>query len=192
MSCFDVELIYRYLDDDLDPAGREEFEGHLGRCPACRRAVDERRLIARAAASLPPLEMPPDFSRRVLARIEDRPKVSVFGWLALGSTAVVSLMAVAVVLLVLSGRSLAQIVGGLEGFIVSTFKSGAVLFGKVTSLVALVLRVLGQLLSAFWGGLSSLTAVVPWPVWVISLAVLLLIIATSIYGLRKILVGARS
>jgi anti-sigma factor RsiW len=192
MSCFNAERVYRYLDNDLDRAGREEFERHLGLCPACRRAVDERRLIAQAAAGLPPLELPPGFSRRVMARLEDRPRVSVFGWLALGSTAFVSLVAVVVGVFVLSGRSLTELVTGFEGFMVNTFKSGAILFGKATSLVSLVLSVVNHILSALWGGLAGLTAVIPWPVWVFSLAFLLIIIATSIYGLRKILVGVHS
>ena len=191
-GCFKAEDIYRYLDDDLDRGAREGFEGHLGACPACRRAVEERRLIARAAADLVPLEVPPDFSRRVLARIEDRPRVSVFGWLALGSTAFVSLVAVVVGVFVLSGKSLAQLVAGFEGLVVNTFKSGALLFSKAAAVVGLVLNVFTHLLNAIWSGLSGLAAVVPWPVWVVSLTLLTIIITTSILGLRKILVGVRS
>lgn len=192
MSCSDSERIDRYLEGELDAVAREEFERHLDLCPACRRAVNEWRLMTETAASLPPLELPPDFCRRVMDRIEGRPRTSVFGWLALGSTAFVSLAAVVVGVLVVFGHSLTELVAGLEGFLVTTFKNGAMLFGQATTLITQVLSVLGHFLSAFWDGLSGLASVVPLPLALAILAVQVLIIASSIYGLRKILIGVRS
>jgi anti-sigma factor RsiW len=192
MTCFSAAEIYRYLDGELDASARAEFERHLGLCPACRRALDERRRLNEAAAALPPLEPPPDFTARVMARLEDRPRVSVFGWLALASTAVVSVLAVTVGLLVLSGHSLGELVLGLEGFLIRTLKSGTVLFGQVTSFVTLTLSLVRHFLSALWEGLSGLASVLPLPELALALGVTLLIVIGSIVGLRKILVGVRS
>ncbi len=192
MSCYDAERINRYLEGELDIAAREEFERHLGLCPACRRAVDEWRRMTEAASSLPPLELPAGFSQRVMARIEGRPRTSVFGWLALGSTAFVSLAAVVVGVLVVLGYSPTELITGFEGFLVTTFKNGAMLFGQATTLVTQVVSVIGHFLSAMWDGLSGLASVIPLPVVLVILTVQILIIASSVYGLRKILIGVRS
>jgi hypothetical protein len=192
MSCLNADRIDRYIEGEMDPAAREDFERHLRSCPACRRAVDEWRLLAEAAAGLPPLELPSDFSRRVMARIGAAHGVSVFGWLFLGAAALVSLVSVGVGVLVLSGHSLTELVLGLEGFLVTTFKSGALVFGQVTSVIGLVVSVVRHYLSALWDALSGFGSVIPLPLAAAVLAVQVLIIGAAAYGLKKILVGVRS
>lgn len=192
MNCLNAEHIERYLEGDLSPAEREELERHLGACPACRRAVEDERRLTEAARSLAPLTLPAGFSARVMALIPERTRVSVFGWLALGATAGVSLLAVVVGALVLSGHSLTDLVMGFEGFLVSTFKNGAMLFGQATAFVGLCLSVVRHFLVAMWEGLSGIGSVVPLPVCVAVLAVLLLIVASSICAVRRILIGVRS
>ncbi len=194
MSCLNADQIDRYLEGELDRTEREDFERHLGTCPACRRAVDDWRLLSEAAAGLPALELPPDFSLRVMARIEADHKapVSVFGWLALGAAALVSLFSVLVGVLILSGHSLTGLILGLEGFLVTTFKSGALLFGQATSAIGLVVSVVRHYLSALWDALSGFGSVIPLPTAVAILAVQALIIGVAAFGLRKILVGVRS
>jgi anti-sigma factor RsiW len=72
MICPSLERIYDYLDGSLSAGERAEFEAHFAGCPGCRRALAERRTIAEAATSLPPLEVPDDFVLGVMTRL-DRP-----------------------------------------------------------------------------------------------------------------------
>ena len=194
MSCLNADQVDRYVEGEMDRAARGDFERHLGTCPSCRRAVEDWRLLSEAAAGLPALPMPADFSQRVMARIEAgrRSPVSVFGWLALGSAALVSLVSVLVGVLVLSGHSLTGLVLGLEGFLVTTFKSGALLFGQATSAIGLVVSVVRHYLAALWDALSGFGSVVPLSTAIVLLAIQALVIGAAAFGLKKILVGVRS
>ena len=191
MSCFTAEHIYRYLDGELDQAERREFEQHLDGCPSCRRALAQRRLVAEAAAGLPDLQLPADFSGRVMERI-DRPRVTALGWfvLAAGSCASMTLMIVG--LFLLAGHSLTDLFLGIEGFLIGTMKNGAILFGRMTSLVGLTFSVLNHILAAIVDGLKGMTSIIS-PAYLALIAVLLIgVITTSVYGLRKLFLGERS
>jgi predicted anti-sigma-YlaC factor YlaD len=87
MSCLRPEEIYARLDGGLDPAEASRIERHLAECPACRIALDERRLIQQAAESLPSIAVPADFAAGITARLEPAedaalPRLSLRGWLA--------------------------------------------------------------------------------------------------------------
>lgn len=191
MSCFTAERIYRYLDGELDQAERREFERHLDGCPSCRRALAQRRLVTEAAVGMPDLELPPDFSRRVMERI-DKPRVTVLGWLVLAAASCASMTLVIVGLFLLAGHSLTDLLLGIQGFLTGTLKNGAILFGRVTSLISLTLSVINHIFTALGDGLKGMTAVIP-PAWLAVITVILIgVITTSVYGLRKLFLGERS
>jgi predicted anti-sigma-YlaC factor YlaD len=191
MSCFNAENIYRYLDGELDQAERRDFERHVDACPKCRRAVEERRLLTEAAGSLPALELPADFSARVMARLE-RPRVTVFGWLAISAGSFASVVMLVVGVLTIGARSITDLVLGTESFLTSTLKNGAVLFGRATSLINLCFRVIYHFLAALWDGLAGVTAIIPLP-WIAAITVVLLAVVTTSYlTMRKLFLGERS
>jgi len=191
MSCFTAERIYRYLDGELDQAERREFEQHHDGCPSCRRALAQRRLVTEAAVSLPDLELPPDFSRRVMERI-DKPRVTVLGWLVLAAGSCASMTLVIVGLFLLAGHSLTDLFLRIEGFLMGTLKNGAILFGRMTSLISLTFSVITHIFTALGDGLKGMTAVIP-PAWMAVITVILIgVITTSVYGLRRLLLGERS
>jgi len=191
MSCFTAGRIYRYLDGELDQAERREFEQHLGGCPSCRRALAERRLVTEAAVRLPDLELPPDFSLRVMERI-DRPRVTVLGWLVLAAASCASMTLVIVGLFLLAGHSLTDLLLRIQGFLTGTLKNGAILFGRVTSLISLTLSVINHMFTALVDGLKGMTSVIP-PAWLAVITVILIgLITTSVFGMRKLFLGERS
>ncbi len=99
MNCPGPEQVYSYLEGFLAAEEARRFEGHLASCAPCREEVEERRLLARAAESLPRLELPADFTLRVMAAVSPQ-KVSLRSWLGgfavWVSTIILSLGAVAV------------------------------------------------------------------------------------------------
>src|SRR5580765_1472412 len=64
---FPDELLSAFLDDELDPADREQVEQHLAASEADRLVVAELQRLRGEVASLPPAEVSPDFTDRVLA-----------------------------------------------------------------------------------------------------------------------------
>jgi len=191
MSCLTAERIYRYLDGELDQAELREFEQHLDGCPSCRRALAERRLVTEAAVSLPSLELPPDFSSRVMERI-DKPKFTVLGWLVLAAGSCASMTLVIVGLFLLAGHSLTDLFLRIQGFLTGTLKNGAILFGRMTSLISLTFSVINHIFTALGDGLKGITAVLP-PAWLaVTTLILIGVITTSVYGMRKLFLGERS
>jgi anti-sigma factor RsiW len=191
MSCVTAERIYRYLDGELDQAERRDLERHLDGCPSCRRALAERRRVGEAAAGLPDLALPPGFSRRVMERIE-RPRVTALGWLVLAAGSCASMVIVIAGLFLLAGHSLTDLVLGVQGFLTGTLKNGAVLFGRMASLVTLTISVINHMFTALADGLKGVASVIPLP-WLAAITIILIgVITTSVYGMRKLFLGERS
>lgn len=64
---FPDELLSAFLDDELNPADREQVEQHLATSEADRLLVAELQRLRGEVASLPPAEVSSDFTDRVLA-----------------------------------------------------------------------------------------------------------------------------
>jgi anti-sigma factor RsiW len=64
---FPDELLSAFLDDELEPADREQVEQHLAASEADRLLVAELQRLRGEVAALPPVEVSSDFTDRVLA-----------------------------------------------------------------------------------------------------------------------------
>jgi predicted anti-sigma-YlaC factor YlaD len=60
-----VELVTAYLEDALDPAGRERFEEHLVLCDGCQNYLDQMRTTVRLTGRLEQ-ELPPELEEQML------------------------------------------------------------------------------------------------------------------------------
>jgi anti-sigma factor RsiW len=65
-----VGLIVRAADGALDAAGRARLEAHMATCERCRAALEAQRLAHVLLADWPETMAAPDFSARVLARLD--------------------------------------------------------------------------------------------------------------------------
>lgn len=78
MTCQECcELLYDYLNNDLDASGHEQLEAHLAECPACRAELDEIRdairLYHRYVMTIEPGE---GFAERVMAVLPAAPEAT--------------------------------------------------------------------------------------------------------------------
>ena len=64
---FPDELLSAFLDDELEPADREQVEQHLATSEADRLLVAELQRLRGDVAALPPAKVSDDFTDRVLA-----------------------------------------------------------------------------------------------------------------------------
>lgn len=155
MTCATLERIYDYLDGGLSAAERAAFEAHLAVCPGCRRALAERRTIAEAATSLPPLEVPGDFVGGIMSRLgssapQAAPAKRVRGFrLAPVLTGASALGAVAVAVSFVTGNGLFGIFLGLGRTLRATAFSSAQGILKAVK----VLLHLGKMAADFLSGL---------------------------------------
>ncbi len=183
MSCLTISDLYDYLEEGLSPERMNETSEHLRSCRRCRRAVEERKLIAEAASSLPPFEVPEDFPERVMSRIS-RPRVPGSGWL-IGLISGSSLLTLISVLLIASGRNALEFFKGASQTFWESAKNAAVFTAKLASLVSIIGRTLRSLLEAGGKSLSVLTSLLHPGVQIFILVLALGILASLFYGLRK-------
>jgi anti-sigma factor RsiW len=183
MSCLTISDLYDYLEEGLSPERMNELREHLRSCRRCRRAVEERRIIAEAASTLPRIEVPEDFTERVMSRIS-RPKVSRPGWL-IGLVSGTSLLALISVVLIASGRNALEFFRGASQIFWESAKNAAVLAAKLAALLSLFGRTFRSLLEAGGKSLSVLTSLLHPGVQIFILVLALGILASLFYGLRK-------
>jgi anti-sigma factor RsiW len=183
MSCLKISDLYDYLEGGLSPERTSEVEEHLGVCQRCRRAVEERRLIAEAASRLPPFEVPEDFPERIMSRIS-RPRARSSGWL-IGLVSGSALLSLISILLIASGRSTLEFFSSASQTFWETAKNAAVLAAKLAALVSLAGRTLRSLLEAGTKGLSVLTSLLHPGIQIFILVLALGILASLFYGVRK-------
>lgn len=136
-DCRSVEILYLYLEGELDPAERRGLEAHLEACPACGEALAERRLLHEAFTSLPPLEVPPDFALSVMDRIPAADEKA--GWLTPLASGMAALVVGLLGFYILTGESLSDILVSVSW----SLSSG---IGRLLPLFAKMLKVGGLLL----------------------------------------------
>jgi anti-sigma factor RsiW len=192
MNCLRLDLLYEYLEGALDAPRRAEVEAHLACCPDCRAAVEERRLIHLASFGFPNFDVPADFTRRVMARV-DAGRSTALAWLAavVGSLAGVFLTFLAYVLI--TGQSFIGVLTSVLGALGKGTQVALVWLGKVAKLGAIILPVLkdlGENLVKAGGQLAASAG--PGFFVATSFALLLLMVLAAIGLGRRLFAGERS
>jgi anti-sigma factor RsiW len=183
MSCFKINDIYDYIEGNLSSERKEELERHLGACPKCRQAVEDRRMIDEAASGLPPFAVPDDFADRVMARIApSRVKSSVWLFLLASASSVLALAAVA---MTASGGSVLGIISGAGHSLWEYIKSAAVFAAKTASLFSLAGKTARPLLEAAYKGLAVLTSLIHPAVQIMIFVLVIALVLSLFFGMRK-------
>jgi anti-sigma factor RsiW len=183
MNCLKSNDIYDFIEGRLAPERSEEMERHLGACPGCRRAAEERRRIAEAASGLPPFAVPDDFTDRVMARIAPLRIKPPAGLVILAAAS--SCLAVASAILIASGRSGLELISGASHALWGFVKSAAVFAAKAATLLTLLGKTLRPLAEAGYRGFAALTSFIGPGIQVMIFILALGLIVSLFFGLRK-------
>ncbi|MBN2244310.1 MAG: zf-HC2 domain-containing protein [Candidatus Aminicenantes bacterium] len=141
MNCLTIEEIYKYIENELNDQEREKVEKHISTCPRCLKAVEERKLITRAAQSLPDLKLPDDFSQAILNQIFP-PKISLKGWLAAFTGGIASSAIAFAFLLLISGYDLAAALINIYREFIDIFRNISILAVKFVKTMTVLLKVM--------------------------------------------------
>lgn len=98
MDCLKIKDIYAYLENEMPAELRTKVEDHLKSCPDCQRLLEDRKAYLEDLSSLPDLEVPEDFTEKLMNNLPDLKSPAPI-WLALagGLYFLFSLMVVIVV-----------------------------------------------------------------------------------------------
>lgn len=191
MRCLSIEQIYLYLEKELSPAEEREIHEHLAACPKCKKAVEERRVLLQAAESLPLWKTPPDFAQQVMARIFPE-RVSSLAWLGAAASGFASMILAVVLFALVTGQSLSSLLFNIYHTGLDFLKNLSPLFAKILKVASLLVKILQQLGELLIKGLTLLTTIISPQVQIILIAVAIIFIASSIYGIkRKLLIGEK-
>ncbi len=191
MRCLRIEQIYLYLEKELPPAEEREIHKHLAACPKCKKAVEERRVLLQAAESLPLWKTPPDFTQQVMARIFPK-RASPLAWLGAAASGFASMILAIVIFALVTGQSLSSLIISIYHTSLDFLKNLPPLFAKILKVASLLVKILQQLVELLVKGLTLLTTIISPQVQIILIAVAIIFIASSIYGIRrKLLIGEK-
>ena len=155
-DCRSAESFYLYLEGELDPFERREFEAHLARCPSCRGVLDERRVLHEAFTSLPPLEVPDGFCGSVMDRIPEAPAGRA-AWLSPLASGLAALVVALLGFYLLTGENLSDVLVSVS----RSFSSGVAgllpLLAKLWKVGGLLLDVASGFVSMLGRGLTAVS-----------------------------------
>ena len=66
------KMISQYVDDDLTPEEKKDFDAHIRSCASCREELEEARALRRLFASAQRFPAPYGFPTRVLANLDEK------------------------------------------------------------------------------------------------------------------------
>ena len=73
MKCTHVrKMISQYVDDELGPDEKKDFDAHIQSCASCREKLEETRALHLLFASAQRFPAPYGFATRVLANLEEK------------------------------------------------------------------------------------------------------------------------
>ena len=192
MRCLSIEQVYLYLEKELSPAEDREIDKHLAACSKCKKVVEERRLLLQAAESLPLWKTPPDFAQQVMARIFPE-RVSPLAWLGAAVSGFASMILAIVIFALATGQSLSSLLFNIYHTGLDFLKNLSPLFAKILKVVSLLVKILQQLGELLIKGLTLLSTIISPQVQIILIAVAIIFLASSIYGIkRKLLIGEKA
>jgi anti-sigma factor RsiW len=192
MSCLRPDTMDLYLEGALSESERRGFDEHLGVCPACRRALEDRRALNLAFSSLPPIEVPPGFAAAVLARLPEEPR-SAFGWLVSVATGTGVFLAGLLGYYLLTGESLAGVLISAGRGVLGFLSLAAPFLVKVFKVLQVFLALAGDFARALVKGLGVVSSLVSPEAIGLALLLGLTLALLLAVGVRKIVThGERS
>jgi anti-sigma factor RsiW len=76
MRCWHArKMISRYVDGELSPDEKKDFDLHLRKCASCRQGLEETRALHRMFVTARRFPAPYGFATRVLANLEEQRRV---------------------------------------------------------------------------------------------------------------------
>jgi hypothetical protein len=191
MNCLHLDQIYLFLEGELPPEEYRSVKNHISSCGHCRKAVQERKLLVEASQSLPNLEIPQDFTRRILDSIFPK-RISLRDWVIAASVGLSSAVLAFFIIYLFSGQTLTDLFIHLNQTVLTLFENIVVVLTKAAKLVYVGFLVLFKIASLIITGLGSLTTILSPQFQIGLIAFAVIVSALLLFGIkRKFLAGEK-
>jgi predicted anti-sigma-YlaC factor YlaD len=185
MKCLNTDEIFLYLEGQL-PDREEAIQDHLAACTKCRLAIANRKQVNRAADSLPRMEVPEGFTRKIIALLFPvRPRLR-DGLIALGA-GFAFFVFVTYAYLAFTGKTLAGFFLAIGRTLIEAVQTIALISVKTYKLVTVGIRVVGQLLDLAFHELARLSSFISLEAQIILVTVSIMGFLSLFYLFRKFL-----
>ncbi len=192
MTCLSIEQIYLYIEKELPSAKNKEIQKHLADCPKCQKTVKERILLVEAAENLAEWETPRGFTQQVMDRIFPT-SVSPLAWLGAVASGCASLILAVVLFALVTGQNFSDLLRASYSTVLNVVKHLSPLIAKILKLVSLLFKILQQFGEFLVKILTVLTSLISPQVQIIIITLAIVLIASSLYGLRrKLFIGEKA
>ncbi len=184
MSCLHIDQIYLFLEEGFSPEETQSIREHISSCLKCRSAVEEREVLVKASKSLPPLEIPPGFTQRVLTQIFPR-VTPLREWLTAAAVGIISAVFAFFAVYLLTGQNLGYLFINLNRMALDLFRNFIFILVKASKLISLLVKILYKLGSLFVNGLANLTTLLNPEIQIILIALTVILSALLLYGAKR-------
>jgi anti-sigma factor RsiW len=175
-----------YLEGELNESGRREIEGHLARCPACREALEGRRLLLGAFSSLPPLPVPSDFAVSVVSRLPAARGLA-FGWFVAAISSTLTFLTLLLGYYLATGKSLTEMLLPAGRFCLAAVSQVVPLLAKLFKLAGLAVKMAVSLVTAVLKGLEIVSTSIGPEIRGGALLLGLVLASLILFGMKRIL-----
>lgn len=184
MSCLTVRQTYLYLEDQVPVDERESIEKHISSCEPCKILLEDRKMMMQAVETLPPLDMPANFTQQVMAKVFPRVS-SVRIWIAGSATAFSLMMFLFLAIFLQSDISFSGVFVRLNSSLWAFVKNLSVFAVKLFKIASVILEILIQFASFIFKTLGSLATLIrpEFQIFLITLTVVLSI--SALYMMRR-------
>lgn len=192
MKCLSIEQIYLYIEKEVSLSEGKKIEKHLAACRKCKNALEERRPLIQAADNLSLWQAPADFTQQVMARIFPI-RVPLSAWLTAAYAGLGSISLAIFILFLVTGQNFSNLLTSLNHNLWNFIKNLSPVFVKLFKIASLFIKALQQFFEYIVKAFSAFTAIISPQVQIIIITIAIILIAFSIYGIkRKILIGEKA
>lgn len=192
MGCLTIKQMYLFIENELVSDESKKIQNHLNTCEKCRNLVEERHILVDAAESLPPFELPPNFSEQVMAKIFPG-SLPLRVWIRATTGGLSAIILAFFLFYVFSGKNLAELFISVNKFLLPALRALSTGAVKTLKLVWHLTNIVAQFIDFALKGFGKLTTILS-PQVQIGIVTLALIAFMFIFFMvrKKIMFGEKA
>ncbi len=184
MGCLTIAQIYLFIENELAVDEVQKIQKHLSKCAKCRNMVEERQVLVQAADTLPQIELPPNFTQQVMAKIFPS-RIPSRVWIRATAGGLSTLTFAFFLFFVLSGKNLADLFVSINLFLLPAIRTLSTGVVKTFKLLWHLINIIAQFLDFALKGFGKMMTILSLEVQIGIITITFIASALIFITLRK-------